>query len=63
MLLLGAAFLIAAHAQNLWQFQLSIGLCVGIGIAFIGNVPIPARAGATAVRRMVPNSGSSAGRA
>jgi MFS family permease len=37
--LLGAAFLIAAHAQYLWQFQLSIGLCVGIGIAFIGNVP------------------------
>ena len=25
--------------QQLWQFQLSIGLCVGIGIAFIGNVP------------------------
>jgi len=39
LLLLGAAFLIAAHAQHLWQFQLSIGLCVGIGIAFIGIVP------------------------
>jgi MFS family permease len=39
MFLLGAAFLIAAHAQYLWQFQLSIGLCVGVGIAFIGNVP------------------------
>ena len=39
MLLLGAAFLIAAHAQHLWQFQLSIGLCVGIGVAFIGIVP------------------------
>jgi MFS family permease len=37
--LLGSAFLVAAHAQYLWQFQLSIGLCVGIGIAFIGNVP------------------------
>src|SRR6476661_6712627 len=37
--LLGAAFLIASHAQALWQFQLSIGLCVGIGVAFIGNVP------------------------
>jgi MFS family permease len=37
--LLGSAFLIAAHAQYLWQFQLSIGLCVGVGIAFIGNVP------------------------
>src|SRR5437763_12809534 len=39
LLLLGSALLIAAHAQYLWQFQLSIGLCVGIGIAFIGNVP------------------------
>src|SRR6478736_2365472 len=28
--LLGSAFLIASHAQSLWQFQLSIGLCVGI---------------------------------
>src|ERR1700710_350719 len=39
LLLMGGAFLVAAHAQHLWQFQLSIGLCVGIGIAFIGNVP------------------------
>jgi MFS family permease len=39
LLLLGAAFLIAARASHLWQFQLSIGLCVGIGIAFIGIVP------------------------
>jgi len=39
MLLLGSAFLVASHAQELWQFQLSIGLCVGIGIAMIGNVP------------------------
>jgi MFS family permease len=39
LLLLGSAFLIAGHAQSLWQFQLSIGLCVGIGVAFIGNVP------------------------
>jgi MFS family permease len=37
--LLGGAFLIAAHAQQLWQFQLSVGLCVGLGIALIGNVP------------------------
>ena len=37
--LLGGAFLAASHANKLWQFQLSIGLCVGIGIAFIGNVP------------------------
>jgi MFS family permease len=39
LLLLGGAFLIAGHAQYLWQFQLSLGLCVGIGMAFIGNVP------------------------
>src|SRR3982074_1354611 len=39
LLLLGGAFLIAAYSQQLWQFQLSLGLCVGIGIAFIGNVP------------------------
>jgi MFS family permease len=39
LLLLGAAFLVAAYAQQLWQFQLSLGLCVGFGIAFIGNVP------------------------
>ncbi len=38
-MLLGGAFLVAAHSQHLWQFQLSLGLCVGIGIAFIGNVP------------------------
>ena len=37
--LLGAAFLVAGHARHLWQFQLSLGLCVGTGIAFIGNVP------------------------
>src|ERR1700738_4390062 len=39
MLLLGGAFLIAAYSQQLWQFQFSLGLCVGVGIAFIGNVP------------------------
>jgi MFS family permease len=39
LLLLGGAFLIAASAQHLLQFQLSLGICVGIGIAFIGNVP------------------------
>ena len=37
--LLGIAFLIAAYAQSLWQFQLTIGLCVGFGAALIGNVP------------------------
>jgi MFS family permease len=39
MILLGGAFLIAAYAQALWQFQISLGLCVGLGIACIGNVP------------------------
>ena len=39
LVLLGGAFLIAADAQYLWQFQVSLGLCVGIGMAFIGNVP------------------------
>src|SRR4051812_14650699 len=39
LVLLGGSFLVASHAQTLWQFQLSVGLCVGLGIAFIGNVP------------------------
>ncbi len=39
LLLLGGAFLFAANASYLWQFQLGLGLCVGFGIAFIGNVP------------------------
>src|SRR5437868_1739434 len=39
LLLLGGAFLIAAYAEELWQFQLSLGLCVGLGAALIGNVP------------------------
>src|SRR5450432_1856167 len=37
--LLGGAFLIAARAQQLWQFHLCLGLGVGVGIALIGNVP------------------------
>ena len=39
LLLLGGAFLIGAYSQHLWQLQLSVGLCVGLGIALIGNVP------------------------
>src|SRR5438445_6956590 len=39
LVLLGSALLIAGSARQLWQFQLSLGLCVGIGIALIGNVP------------------------
>jgi MFS family permease len=37
--LLGGAFFCAAFAQRLWQFQLSLGLCVGFGASCIGNVP------------------------
>ena len=29
----------APTRSTLWQFQLSVGLCVGLGIALIGNVP------------------------
>jgi MFS family permease len=36
---LGGAFLVAAYGQQLWQFQLSLGLCVGLGGASIGIVP------------------------
>jgi MFS family permease len=39
LLLFGGAFLFAAHATQLWQIRLSVGLCVGLGIALIGNVP------------------------
>src|SRR3954467_2442550 len=39
LLLLSGAFLVAAYAQELWQFQLSLGLGVGLGAALIGNVP------------------------
>ena len=39
LVLLGGAFLVASHAQSLWQFQLTVGLCVGLGIALVGNVP------------------------
>jgi MFS family permease len=39
LLLLGGAFLAASRAHSLWQFQLSLGLCVGLGIALVGNVP------------------------
>jgi MFS family permease len=37
--LLGAAFLTAAVSEQLWQFQLALGLAAGIGAALIGNVP------------------------
>jgi MFS family permease len=39
LLLFGGAFLFAANAHRLWQIQFSIGICVGLGIALIGNVP------------------------
>lgn len=37
--MLGCAFLAASVAQQLWQFQVSVGLVVGFAIAAIGNVP------------------------
>jgi MFS family permease len=37
--LLGGAFMVASQAEHLLQLQLSLGICVGIGIAMIGNVP------------------------
>lgn len=39
MALLGGALLIASYAERLWQLQVTVGLCVGLGIAFTGNVP------------------------
>src|ERR1700759_1570761 len=39
LLLFGGAFLFAANAHRLWEIQLSVGICVGLGIALIGNVP------------------------
>src|SRR5579871_5965487 len=39
LLLFGGAFLLAGYATRLWQIQFSIGICVGLGIALIGNVP------------------------
>src|SRR5260370_20461286 len=38
LLLLGGAFLTPANAHYFWRFQLSIGLCVVFGNAFVGNV-------------------------
>jgi MFS family permease len=37
--LLGGALLAAAYATRLWQFQLTIGVSLGFGVACIGNVP------------------------
>ena len=39
LVVLGGAFLVGAYGQQLWQFQLSLGLCVGLGVASIGIVP------------------------
>uniref|UniRef100_E6VM14 Major facilitator superfamily MFS_1 n=1 Tax=Rhodopseudomonas palustris (strain DX-1) TaxID=652103 RepID=E6VM14_RHOPX len=39
MLLLGGAFVVAAYAERLWQLQITVGLCAGLGIALTGNVP------------------------
>ncbi len=39
MILLGGAFLATSYATQLWQFRLTIGVCVGFGVACIGTVP------------------------
>src|SRR3954452_2510243 len=39
MLLLSGALLTASFSQRLWQLQLLIGICIGLGGACIGNVP------------------------
>jgi MFS family permease len=39
LLLFGSGFLIASHANQLWQIQLGVGLCVGLGTALTGTVP------------------------
>ena len=38
LLLLGASFSIAAHAQQLWQFQVLIGIGIGLAAACLGTV-------------------------
>ena len=38
-ILIGAGFSGAAFAQELWQFQLSVGFAVGLGGACLGQVP------------------------
>lgn len=37
--LLGGAYVIATYATQLWQFQATVGVAAGLGIACIGNVP------------------------
>ncbi len=39
LLMLGCAFFAAAFANKLWQFQISLGLCIGLGMSCIGIVP------------------------
>ena len=39
LIVLCGAFLVAAYGQQLWQFHLSLGLGVGLGVASIGTVP------------------------
>jgi MFS family permease len=39
LLLVGAALSLAPYADRLWQFQLCLGLGVGLGTACLGNVP------------------------
>jgi predicted MFS family arabinose efflux permease len=38
LVLIGAGFSVGAFAQQIWQFQLSVGLAVGLGSACLGQV-------------------------
>src|SRR6187549_1629942 len=39
LLVLGLACLVASNLSQLWQFQLCIGLAVGLGVSMLGMVP------------------------
>ena len=39
LVLIGAGFSAAAFAQTLWQLQISVGLAVGLGGSFLGQIP------------------------
>jgi MFS family permease len=52
LLLLAAAYLGAAHAHRLWQFQACLGLGAGFGVACIGNVPAALLLGRWFARRL-----------
>ena len=54
LLLLGGAFLIASRAQALWQFQLSIGICVGSASRWSATCRTPSCSAAGSARGCQP---------